>query len=404
MKKKLKVLLLENINTIARDSLMRAGFEVELQKNALPTKDLIAALKNFDALGIRSKTNVTDEVIKSSPQLLTVGCFCIGTNQVDLKTAKSSGIPVFNAPFSNTRSVAEMTISNIIALSRKIGTRNIEMHSGTWNKESDGCFEVRGKTLGIIGYGNIGTQVSMMAENLGMRVVFYDIITKLTLGNASPVGSLTELFQESDFITLHVPETELTKNMIGHDELKTMKKGAYILNASRGTVMDLQALAQSIESGHIAGAAVDVFPVEPTPKTDKFKTELAGLQNVILTPHIGGATEEAQVNIGNEVAHTLIRFLSGGATRGAVNFPMLDAPRVANSYRILNVHKNVPGVLKDINRIVAEMGANILGQSLTTDSELGYLSIDLDTPVSEDVIKKINSAPNMIRTRLAPEI
>ncbi len=404
MKKKLKILLTENISTVAGDALSQAGFEVELRKNALSPNDLITALKDVSALGIRSKTQVTPEVLKATPQLLTVGCFCIGTNQVDLKTAKLEGIPIFNAPFSNTRSVAEMTISNIIALSRKIEMRNREMHQGNWNKESEGCYEVRGKTLGIIGYGNIGTQVSMMAENLGMRVVFYDIITKLTLGNAMPAGSLGELYAESDFITLHVPETEITKNMISHAEIKSMKKGAYILNASRGMVLDIAALAQALESNHLGGASIDVFPTEPSGKTEPFKTPLAGIPNVILTPHIGGATEEAQVNIGSEVAHTLIRFLKAGATRGAVNFPTLDAPRVANANRILNVHKNVPGVLKDINRIIAETGANILGQSLTTDSELGYLSIDLDMDITDAFVLKINSAPNMIRTRLAPKI
>lgn len=394
-----KVLLLENIHAVARDLFLRDGFEVELLKGALSAAELKEKLKGVHVLGIRSKTTLTADVLKQAQGLYTVGCFCVGTNQVDLDAARALGLPVFNAPFSNTRSVAEMVIAEIVVLARKIGLRNNEMHQGIWNKSSDQCFEVRGKTLGIVGYGNIGTQVSAMAEAMGMRVLFYDILSKLPLGNAKPVATLQELLSESDFVTLHVPATPITEYMMGPDELKTMQRGAYLLNASRGNVVRIDALAELLKSGHLAGAAIDVYPEEPETNTKTFRTQLAGLPNVMLTPHIGGATEEAQGNIGREVASTLIRFIKTGATPFAVNFPRIDAPLTAGAHRLINVHKNVPGVLREINRLVSDSGANIQSQHLSTDASVGYVQIDLDQPVTDALIASIQQLPTSIRTR-----
>lgn len=396
---KFRILLLENIHAVARDLFLQQGYEVETLKGALPPGELIAKLKGFDAVGVRSKTDVPAQVFDQAPQLLTLGAFCVGTNHLDVDAAKRNGIPVFNAPFSNTRSVAEMTLSNIIALSRQVGTRNVEMHQGVWNKKSDGCFEVRGKTLGIVGYGNIGTQISAMAEAIGMRTVFYDVLSKLPLGNAKPMPSLENLLQESDFVTLHVPETSFTVGMIGNDELKQMKKGAYLINASRGTVVDIPALAKSLQDKHLAGAAIDVFPVEPANNTQPFDSPLKGLYNVILTPHIGGATEEAQSNIGREVASNIIRFLENGSTEQTVNFPVISSSAAAG-HRLLNVHHNVPGVLKDINEIIAEGGVNIESQHLSTEPEIGYLVMGFDKALPESALKRIESLKSSIRTRI----
>lgn len=396
----LKVLLLENIHPLAHEMFNREGCQVESLKSALTPAELGDKLRDVDVLGIRSKTQVTAEALSKANNLLTLGCFCIGTNQVDLTTANSMGVPVFNAPFSNTRSVAEMVIAEIIMLARQLGTRNNEMHRGSWQKVSANCFEVRGKTLGIVGYGHIGTQVSTLAEALGMRVVFYDIISKLSLGNAKPHSSLVDLLRDSDFVTLHVPATPQTSNMISAAELEVMKKGSYLINASRGTVVDVRALADSLKAGHLAGAALDVFPEEPEGNTEKFESLFKGLSNVILTPHIGGATEEAQANIGREVASNLLRFMMGGSTTGAVNFPVVDIPSVSNAHRILNVHRNVPGVLKEINRIVSEVGANIQAQALATDPDIGYLVMDLDKQVALEVKIAIESLKTSIRTRI----
>jgi len=394
-----KVLLLENIHPLAKSIFETAGFDVQTLPGALTTPQLKDALKGVDILGIRSKTQIEAEALKNT-QLLAVGAFCIGTNHIDLNAAKLCGIPVFNAPFGNTRSVAEMTIAEIIMLSRQLGSRNIEMHSGVWRKTHAGCFETRGKTLGIVGYGNIGTQVSTLAESLGMRVVFYDILPKLPRGNAKVCSSLEAILTESDFVTLHVPATPLTQNMISHQQLKLMKKGAFLLNASRGSVVDIPALEAAIKSGHIGGAALDVFPEEPEINTDQFFSPVQGLPNVILTPHIGGATEEAQTNIGEEVPTALIRFVKTGCTVRAVNFPEIDLPPSKNSHRILNVHKNVPGVLREINRIVSELGANIEGQQLATDPEIGYLLLDTNKELSQDVRTAIASLPTSLRTEI----
>lgn len=400
MSKKKRVLLLENIHALARDLFIQAGFEVEQMKTALGPEELKAKLKDFDVLGIRSKTQITKDVVAHAKHLETIGCFCVGTNQVDLTAANSLGIPVFNAPFSNTRSVAEMVIGEIVMLSRQLGTRNNEMHRGAWNKKSDKCFEVRGKTLGIVGYGNIGSQVSYLAEGMGMRVVFYDINSKLPLGNAKPMPSLGELLAESDIVTFHVPETQFTHEMMGMEEMKQMKPGAFLINASRGSVIQIPALIERLKSGVMGGAAIDVFPTEPEGNTDGFKTELQGLNNVVLTPHIGGATEEAQGNIGREVAALLISYLKDASTQMCVNFPKIDLFKDPKNHRLINIHKNVPGVLKDINRIISESGANIQAQALSTDANIGYLIIDLDQPIQAKMISEINDLKTSIRTRV----
>jgi D-3-phosphoglycerate dehydrogenase len=394
-----KVLLLENIHPIARDLFIKDGFQVDTLKGALTEAELIQKVPGYDILGIRSKTFLTPKFFEVAKSVGTVGCFCVGTNQVDLDAARSHGVVVFNAPFSNTRSVAEMVIAEIVMLSRKLGTRNNEMHRGIWNKSSAQCFEVRGKTLGIVGYGNIGSQVSYLAEAFGMRVIFYDVISKLPLGNAKPMSSLEELLAESDFVTLHVPATDGTRNMIGAAELKHMHPGAYLINASRGDVVDIPALEAAVKSKHVAGCALDVYPEEPENNTDSYPSPFNGADNVILTPHIGGATEEAQVNIGREVASTLIRFAVTGSTFRSVNFPQTDIPIDRQFTRLTNVHQNVKGVLKDINQILSEFGANIQAQSLHTDKDIGYLIVDLNQPITDDLINKIQSLKTTIRTR-----
>jgi len=399
-KNQIKVLLLENIHPLAKDLFASEGFQVEALAGALPEAQLIEKVRDVHVLGIRSKTQVTKEVLESAKRLLTLGCFCIGTNQVDLDHAKRRGITVFNAPFGNTRSVAEMVMSEIIMLARQLGQRTMEMHQGTWKKVSSGCYEVRGKTLGIIGYGHIGSQVSTLAEAFGMRVVFYDVLSKLPLGNAKGCTTLNELLRESDFVTLHVPATPQTHKMISEDQLSQMKNGSYLLNASRGTVVDIPALTRHLKAKHLAGAAIDVFPEEPETNTDQFMTELRSIPNVILTPHIGGATEEAQANIGAEVPAALIRFVNTGSSFGAVNFPSVDVAPSGDSHRILNVHKNVPGVLREINRIVSDLGANIQAQTLATDSEIGYLVLDTDKALSNEIKAAIEALPTSIKTRI----
>lgn len=396
----MKALLLENIHKLAVDELKSAKIDVQALDRALSEDELIEKLKDVELLGIRSKTNVTKKVIDHAPKLLAVGCFCIGTNQVATEYANEKGVVVYNAPFSNTRSVAELMISEVVMLSRQLGDRNNEMHRGVWNKTSNGCFEIRGKTLGIVGYGNIGTQVSMMAEALGMKVMFYDVVSKLSLGNAKPSFSMNALLQESDFVVLHVPATPQTHLMIGEREIAKMKKGAYLINASRGTVVDIDALAAALKAKHLAGAAIDVYPKEPEKNGPGFETPLVGLPNVVLTPHIGGATEEAQANIGREVADRLIAFMDKGSTSGSVNFPIVDLPFNPKNHRVINVHRNVPGVLKEINRIVSEFGANIEAQGLATDPNIGYLVMDLNRSVALDVKNAIEALPTSIKTRI----
>lgn len=399
-KDQIKVLLLENIHPHAKELFHSEGYQVDSLTEALTVSQLKEKIQDYHILGIRSKTHVTEEVFASAKRLLTLGCFCIGTNQVDLSAAKKRGIPVFNAPFGNTRSVAEMILAEIIMLSRQLGTRNTEMHHKIWKKISNGCFEVRGKTLGIIGYGHIGTQVSTLAEALGMRVLFFDIISKLPLGNARGCNTLNELLAQSDFITLHVPATPSTHKMISHAQLQAAKKGAYLINASRGTVVDIPALAEALKAKQIAGAAIDVFPEEPEANTESYTSELQGIYNVILTPHIGGATEEAQANIGEEVPVTLMRFVNTGSTTRSVNFPSVDVAPNKNTHRILNIHQNVPGVLREINRIVSDLGVNIHAQALSTDSDLGYLILDTDQALSNEVKTAIQELKTSIKTRI----
>jgi len=399
-KSEIKILLLENVHPVARDAFAAEGFQVELLKGALPEAELAERVRDVHVLGIRSKTQVTPKVLDEARRLLTVGAFCIGTNQVALKHANQRGTPVFNAPFSNTRSVAELIIAEIVMLSRHLGDRVREVHAGHWKKVAVGSHEVRGHTIGIVGYGHIGSQVGVLAEAFGMRVVFYDIVAKLPMGNNRSCSSLEELLKESDFVTLHVPETPQTKNMIGHTELAHMKKGACLLNASRGTVVEIDALAAALKSGHIGGAAVDVYPSEPESNSDGFQTPLRGLTNVILTPHIGGSTEEAQEAIGKEVSAALIKFINQGATTGAVNFPQVELPVTRQTHRILNIHRNVPGVLRDINKIVSDLNANIRAQLLATDPDIGYLIMDLDQDVSQDVKRAVAGLPTSIKTRI----
>lgn len=396
----IKILLVENIHPVAQTRLQEEGFQVDMKSSSPSEDELIALAKNYQVLGIRSKTEITDKVLEQLPNLMAIGCFCIGTNQVRLEKANRMGVPVFNAPYSNTRSVAELVIAEMIALSRQLGDRNAFAHRGEWMKTADGSREVRGKTLGIVGYGHIGSQVSILAEALGMKVLYYDVVKKLPLGNAVSVNTLAELLAKSDFVTLHVPETSQTKDMISARELKQMKKGAHFINASRGSVVVIEDLVAALKEKHLGGCAIDVFPIEPASNKDKFVSPLQGLSNVILTPHVGGSTEEAQYAIGLEVAESFIRYLKIGSTSGAVNFPSVDLPVQKGAHRILNVHRNEPGVLGEINSVVSEAGANIMAQYLSTDQHIGYLVMDVEKtnalPLSEE-IKKLSRS---IRTRV----
>lgn len=398
--KKLKVLLCENIHPQAKENLESNGFDVELITYAPSEDELLDILPKYDAVGIRSKTKMTKKVIQNNSHLLTIGCFCIGTNQVDLDTAKEMGVPVFNAPHSNTRSVAELVICEAISLARQVAQRSMKAHQGEWDKSALGSFEVRGKTIGIVGYGHIGSQVSVLAEAMGMNVIYYDVVKKLPLGNARQILELHELFKLSDFVTLHVPELPETKNMIGKAELSQMKEGAYLINASRGSVVIIEDLKEALESEHIAGCAIDVFPSEPASNKEEFTSPLQGVRNVILTPHIGGSTEEAQVNIGSEVSESLRRFLKAGSSSGSVNFPQVDLPVKGDSSRLLNIHKNEPGVLSAINNIIAESGANIDGQYLSTDPEIGYLVVDVHASEAQNLESEIKKLDKSLRTRI----
>jgi D-3-phosphoglycerate dehydrogenase len=399
-KDQIKVLLLENIHPSAFELFESEHFRIETLKAALGEDELVRRIEDVHVLGIRSKTRVTDRALAAARRLLSVGCFCIGTNQVDLASANKRGVPVFNAPFSNTRSVAEMIMAEIVMLSRRLGDRVREMHAGQWQKAATGSFEVRNKTLGIVGYGHIGRQIGVIAEALGMRVLFFDIAAKLPMGNNRSTKTLDELLAQSDFVTLHVPETAQTRNMLGAREIAVMRAGSYLLNASRGTVIDIAALAGALASGHVAGAAIDVFPEEPESNNEVFLSPLRGLANVVLTPHIGGSTAEAQEAIGREVGSSLIRFVNGGVTTAAVNFPHVDLPPTAGKHRILNVHKNVPGVLRDINRIVSDKDANIAAQFLATDPDIGYLVMDLDHDVAGSVKNAVGALETSIKTRI----
>ena len=402
-----RILLLEAIHPGAKEMLEKEGYEVELHAHSPSGAELDELLSSVSVVGIRSKTQLTSAVLEKHKNIDLIGCFCIGTDQVDTRKANALGIPVFNAPHSNTRSVAELVIAEIVALSRQLGDRNTNAHKGIWTKSAEGAREVRGKTLGLVGYGHIGSQVSVLAEAFGMQVLFFDTIKKLSLGNSQRMESLDELLKKSDFVSLHVPDTRQTRGMIGARELKLMKKGACLINASRGLVVDISALAAAIETGAIAGAAIDVFPDEPASNKQKFESPLQGLPNVILTPHIGGSTIEAQEAIGLEVAQSFLSFLSRGTTSGAVNFPQIDLAmpqteetRKANRRRILNVHRNVPGVLGEINSIVSELGANIQAQGLSTDSQIGYLVMDVEDVNGLVLCSRIQALATSLRTKL----
>jgi D-3-phosphoglycerate dehydrogenase len=399
-KEKIRILLLEGIHPAAGDIFKESGYEARIVKPAMSGDELLGLIEQIHVLGIRSKTQIRQPVIAASKRLLAVGCFCIGTDQVDLDAAASKGVPVFNAPFSNTRSVAELTLAEVVMLARKAAHRSMELHGGRWEKSAVGSREVRNKTVGIVGYGHIGSQVGLLAEAFGMRVVFYDIVSKLPLGNAVQLASLKDLLETSDFVTLHVPESPETRNMISSRELSLMKSGGFLLNLSRGSVVDLTAVREAVVSGHLAGVALDVFPHEPSSSGETFDCEIRGLENVILTPHIGGSTEEAQRNIGIEVASTLVKYIETGSSTGAVNFPHVELPLVRNRHRVMNIHRNVPGVLSNINRIVAEMGVNISSQYLGTHHDIGYLIMDVDQRISREVKREIDLLDTTIKTRL----
>lgn len=377
-KQDIRVLLLEGVSQTAVETFRAAGYtQIEFHEKSLPEDELMRRIADAHIVGIRSRTHLTDDVLAQARRLIAVGCFCIGTNQVDLDAAELAGIPVFNAPYSNTRSVAELVIAQAILLMRGIPQKNAECHRGGWSKSAAGSHEVRGKTLGIIGYGHIGTQVGVLAEALGMHVLFHDIETKLSLGNARAAVSLDDLLAQSDVVTLHVPETPATQGMFGQAQIAAMKPGAHLINASRGTVVDIDALATALKAGAVGGAAVDVFPVEPKGNAESFESPLRGLDNVILTPHVGGSTLEAQDNIGIEVAAKLVRYSDNGSTLSSVNFPEVTLPGHDGSRRILHIHRNVPGVLSQINDIFRDRGINIDGQFLRTDPKVGYVVIDV---------------------------
>jgi D-3-phosphoglycerate dehydrogenase len=399
-KDKIKILLLENLHPSAIETFKNAGYNnLEIVSGALSEDELIAKIKDVHVLGIRSKTNITATILQEANKLLAIGCFCIGTNQVDIKTATEAGVAVFNSPFSNTRSVAELVIGNMIFLMRRIAEKDKAAHKGEWLKDSKDCFVVRGKTLGIIGYGHIGSQVSVLAESLGLHVVFYDVESKLSLGNANSVKTLEQLLNKADIITLHVPGLASTKNIINTKTIAMMMKGAILINLSRGDVMDINAVKQGIESKQIGGLAVDVFPIEPEAKGDIFESPLQNLSNVILTPHIGGSTMEAQENIGIDAATKLINFIDSGSSAGSLSIPALNLPLQSNVHRLLHIHKNVPGVLSEINNIMSKYNINILAQYLQTNSSIGYVVLDIDVNSSVSVAEELKTVKSTIKTR-----
>ena len=400
-KEKIRILFLENISDTAVKNFRSHEYSnVEKITKALTEDDLVREIKDVHILGIRSKTQITKKVLDAAKKLQAIGCFCIGVNQVDLKAATKNGVVVFNAPYSNTRSVAELVIGLSIILIRRIPDKNKAAHEGTWLKEAKNSFELRGKILGIIGYGNIGSQVSVLAEAMGMKVIFYDVETKLPLGNAEDAKSLKELLSRSDIVTLHVPETSQTKNLISKSILKCFKKGAILINYARGEVVDLEALRKAIIDGNIGGAAVDVFPLEPEKNGDRFQTPLQDLPNVILTPHIGGSTEEAQENIGEDVSAKLFNYLEKGITFGSHTVPALALPPQEGSHRILHIHNNVPGVLSEINTTLSKNNINILGQYLKTNDEIGYVVLDVDRLISTKALHLLKEVKQTIKVRI----
>ena len=400
-KSKIKFVLLEGLHQSAVDTLNAAGYtNIDYLKTALNEDELIERIKDAHFVGLRSRTQLTRKVFESADKLIAVGCFCIGTNQVDLQAAQEHGVAVFNAPYSNTRSVAELVIAEAILLLRDIPAKNASCHRGEWQKSADGSFEIRGKTLGLVGYGSIGTQVSVLAEALGMRVIFCDTVNKLPLGNATQIATLDGLLTKADIVSLHVPELASTKNMIGAEQIKKMKPGAILINASRGTVVDIDALAAALASGHLSGTAIDVFPTEPKGNNEEFITPLRAFDNAILTPHIGGSTAEAQENIGLEVANKLVKYSDNGTTISSVNFPEVALPSQRNAHRLLHVHANEPGILMSINKIFSANNVNICGQYLQTNDKVGYVVVDVEMDYNEAILEQLRAIPGTIRCRV----
>ena len=400
-KTKIKFLMLEGIHDSAIEALARVGYtHVVCHPKALPEERLLEEIADAHFVGIRSRTQLTEKVLAQAPKLVAIGCFCIGTNQVDLGAAARMGIPVFNAPFSNTRSVAELVIAEMVLLLRRIPERTAAAHRGEWQKTAIGSYECRGKTLGIVGYGNIGMQVGVLAESLGMRVIYFDIKSKLPIGNAQPVPTLDALLKESHVLSLHVPQDEKTDRLIGANEIAKMRPGAMLVNASRGNVVDIDALANALRSNQLGGAAIDVFPVEPKSNNDSFESPLRGIDNCILTPHIGGSTQEAQANIGVEVAEKLAHYSDNGTTVSAVNFPEVALPEHHGKHRLLHVHDNVPGIMSAINAVFSENDVNVSGQYLQTRGDTGYVVIDIEANYSEAVLDRLSAIPGTLRCRV----
>jgi D-3-phosphoglycerate dehydrogenase len=400
-KGKIKFLLLEGIHPRAREVIEAAGYtHIVEQSGALTPEALHQALKGVHFVGIRSRTQLDAAAIDAADRLTAIGCFCIGTNQVDLQRAEHTGTPVFNAPFANTRSVAELSLAEIIMLMRGIPQKNAAAHRGEWLKSASGSTEIRGKTLGIVGYGHIGSQLGIVAESMGMRVIFQDIESKLPLGNAEVRTGLESLLKEADVVSLHVPDTPETRNLMSASAIAAMRKGSYLINASRGTVVDIDALARALQSSHVAGAAIDVFPLEPKSNDDRFESPLVGLDNVLLTPHIGGSTLEAQENIAVEVASKLVRYSDNGTTRSAVNFPQVSLPDHGDTRRIMHIHRNEPGVLQSINQVFFENEINIAAQYLQTDGDIGYVVMDVESDQVAGLMEDLAKIPATIRTRI----
>ncbi len=400
-KEKIKILLLEGLHPSCVEVFQADGYtNIEYHKGSLSEEELLEAVKDVHFIGLRSRTQLTQEVFDAANKLVAVGCFCIGTNQVDLTAAAKRGIPVFNAPFSNTRSVAELVLGQILLLLRGIPEKNAQAHRGVWKKSADASFEARGKRLGIVGYGHIGTQLGILAENLGMRVYYYDIENKLSLGNATQIATMSELLNKCDVISLHVPETAGTKDMMGAEEFSRMKPGAIFINAARGTVVKIPDLCDALESGHLGGAAIDVFPTEPKTNAEPFESPLQKFDNVILTPHVGGSTQEAQENIGVEVAGKLTKYSDNGSTLSSVNFPEVSLPLHTDTSRLLHIHENRPGILTKINSIFADEGINIAAQYLQTSAEMGYVVIDVETARSEEALAQLKVIEGTIRARI----
>lgn len=400
-KDKIRILLLEGVHPNTVDTFRAAGYQnIEYLKGSLEEAELIEKIRDAHFVGIRSRTNLTEAVLSEAKKLVAIGCFCIGTNQVDLSAAARRGIPVFNAPFSNTRSVAELVIGQILLLLRNVPAKNARAHRGEWDKSAANCVEARGKVLGIIGYGHIGTQLGILAESLGLRVIFHDIENKLALGNCHQVSSLADLLTQADIVSLHVPENDGTRNLMGAEEFALMKPSAIFINAARGTVVDIAALAKILENGKLAGAAIDVFPEEPTANGEPFVSPLQEFDNVLLTPHIGGSTQEAQENIGLEVSNKLVKYSDNGSTLSAVNFPEVSLPEHKQASRLLHIHRNQPGILNQINQIFANRNINVLAQYLQTSAEIGYVVIDIESGRSQEALEQLKAIDGTLRARV----